>query len=236
MYQEGDILLCTVERIEPTAVFVRLPKGEQGTLIISEIAPGRIKNLREYVVPNKKIVCKVLRISGDRVDVSLRRVSSKERSEVMEKFKQEQTAKSAFNQILKDKAKEVESKIIVKFSSLHDFLSKAKEDPSLIEKYVPKEFQESIRKIIQKKQKDVEAKKSIKIKSLAEDGILKVKKLLSIQQEKTKVIYLGAGSFSIVVKAENYKIANQQLAKILEDLEKGAKQAHCEFEVLEEKK
>lgn len=94
--EEGDLILCTVSRIEHTAVFVTLPSGEQGTIVLSEIAPGRIKNIREYVMPNKKIVCKIIRISGNNIDLSLRRVSAKERTEVMDKYKQEQTAKSAF--------------------------------------------------------------------------------------------------------------------------------------------
>ena len=61
----------------------------EGTIITSEIAPGRIRNLRDYVVPKKKIVCKVLRISGNRIDLSLRRVTQKEKKEVLEQFQQE---------------------------------------------------------------------------------------------------------------------------------------------------
>lgn len=232
-YQEGDVILCTVERIEPTSVFVRLPDGKEGTLIISEIAPGRIKNLREYVMPNKKIVCKIMRLSGDRIDVSLRRVSSKEKNEVMDKYKQEQQARSAFNQILKEKAKDIEEKILIDFPSLHDFLAKAKEDIKVINNYLPAEFRESISKIIQKKQKDIEVKKTFKMKCLAEEGILKIKKILSISDKNAKITYLAAGNFQIVIKAENYKIANQKMLELLENLEKQAKQNKCEFEVSE---
>ena len=58
----GDIVLCTVDRIVGTIVFVKIDGDGEGSIILSEIAPGRIRNLREYVVPKKKIVCKVLRI------------------------------------------------------------------------------------------------------------------------------------------------------------------------------
>ena len=69
----GDIVLCTVERIEKTIVFVKIEdenKDLEGSIIMSEVAPGRIRNIRNYVVPKKKIVCKVLRISGNRIDLS----------------------------------------------------------------------------------------------------------------------------------------------------------------------
>jgi len=232
MVSEGEIILCTVERIESTTVFVRLSSGELGTMVLSEIAPGRIKNLREYVVPNKKIVCKVIRVSGDHVDVSLRRVTSKERTELLEKYKQEQTAKSAINQLLKDKAKEVIEKIQKDFS-LGEFINKAKEDEKIIEKYVPKEFQEAIKKITQKKQKEVEAKKVVKLSCLSPDGMTKIKKIMSTDQS-LKVTYLAAAKFQISVKAVDYKIANQKINSFVEVIQKLSKQNSCEFEVLEE--
>ena len=58
-FEEGDVVLCTVEKIEGTVVFVNIDgTNKQGTIITSEVAPGRIRNIREYVVPKKKIVSK----------------------------------------------------------------------------------------------------------------------------------------------------------------------------------
>jgi len=55
-FEEGDVVLCTVEKIEGTVVFVNIDgTNKQGTIITSEVAPGRIRNIREYVVPKKKI-------------------------------------------------------------------------------------------------------------------------------------------------------------------------------------
>jgi len=67
--EQGDLVLCTVERIEKTIVFVKVLVGNEeidGSIITSEIAPGRIRNIRDYVVPKKRIVCKVLRISQNK--------------------------------------------------------------------------------------------------------------------------------------------------------------------------
>ena len=90
MLEEGDIVLCTVDRIVGTNVFVKIDSEQEkeGVIVFSEIAPGRIRNIRDYVVPKKKIVCKVLRISGDRIDLSLRRVTQKEQKELKEKYRQ----------------------------------------------------------------------------------------------------------------------------------------------------
>src|SRR3990172_10268814 len=102
----GDIVLCTVESIVGTNVFVRLENGEEGCIVFSEVAPGRIRNIREYVVPQKKIVCKVLRLSHDRIDLSLRRVTLKEQRELKENFKLEKSYESILRGILKEKSNE----------------------------------------------------------------------------------------------------------------------------------
>jgi translation initiation factor 2 alpha subunit (eIF-2alpha) len=239
-YQEGDLVLCTVDKIEQTTVFVKLPTGEQGTIITSEIAPGRIKNIREYVVPNKKIVCKILKISGNNIELSLRRVSVKERTEIMDKYKQEQSSKSALNQILKENYKKIEEEILKDFPSLFDFLLKAKDTPEVLEKYIPKQFHEAINKLTQKKHKDVEVKKIIKLRCFKEDGIKRIKAVLTLSKDEPKekkiiLSYLAAGSVLATSTAPNYKEANTNLEALTKKVEQKSKQNACEFS-LEEKK
>ncbi len=233
IYSEGDLALCTVEKIESTTVFVKLSTGETGTIIISEIAPGRIRNMREYVVPNKKIVCKILRLAGNNIELSLRRVTSKERKEVLEKFQQEHTTKSAIYQIIKQDAAEVEKKILQEFSSLLEFLTKAKEQVDLIKKYIPKEFQEAVAKLTEKKQREIESKKLFKLKCLEKNGISRIKEILITKDPNIKVIYFAAGSFQVSVKADDYKIANHKLLEFIQKLEQSAKQKNCELEIIE---
>ena len=70
----GDLILCKVEKVTNTITFVKMSNGHEGTIISSEIAPGRIKLMRQHVTPNKQIVCKILKIDGDHIHLSLRRV------------------------------------------------------------------------------------------------------------------------------------------------------------------
>jgi len=134
----GDIVICTVERVEKTIVFVRIDKtGEQASIIISEIAPGRIRNIRDYVVPKKKIICKVLRVSGNRIDLSLRRITPKEQKQVREKLKQEKSYKSILKTVLGDKTDKIIQEIS-KQETIYDFLEEAKQDAKKLEKLVGK--------------------------------------------------------------------------------------------------
>jgi len=230
---EGDLVLGTVTGIEGTSVFIKIDEEKSGTITFSEVAPGRIRNIRDYVMPNKKIVCKVLRVSSNNIDLSLRRVTSKERGEVLEQFKQEQTAKSVLNSLLKEDAKNIEEKILTDFKTLSEFFTKAREEESIISKYIPKEFIEQIKKVCQKRKKEVEVKKIVKLKSLQPDGIKKIRTLFDNVNPIIEITYLAAGTFQIKVKEEDYKKANTIMNEFLQQIEAKAKKNFEEFSIEE---
>ena len=60
--KENDLVMCSVKSIEGTTVFVEIEGNGQGNIAMSEVAAGRIRNLREHISINKKIVCKVLKM------------------------------------------------------------------------------------------------------------------------------------------------------------------------------
>ena len=147
--KQDDFVLCTVTKIEGTTVFVTIENEGPGTLVFSEIAAGRIRNIREYVVPNKRIVCKVLKISSGNIELSLRRVTGKERDEVMEKYKKEKT----FQSLLKNAVKEPESVIkkIKEKYDLSDFIDKLKENPEIASEFLKKDELDKISKVLSEK-------------------------------------------------------------------------------------
>ena len=235
-YNEGDLVLGTVEKISNNICFVTLPCGSRGTIISSEIAPGRIKLMRAHVVPNKKIVCKVLKVKNDHIYLSLRRVGSKDRKEVMEKHKQEQARKAGFKQILGNSFEEVQNKITKDFCDLTEFLDKSREDPQIIEKYIPKENLEQIKRLSERKKKQVEIRYILNVKCLEGDGATRIKELFGkLDSEETKIHYLCAGVFDMRVLAEDFKIAKHKISLILEKLEKHSKDLKCEFSFKEKK-
>ena len=145
--EQGDLVLCTVERIEGTIVFVKVNfenKEMEGSIVTSEIAPGRIRNIRDYVVPKKKIVCKVLRISGTgNIELSLRRVSPKEKKDVMDKYRREMAYSSILKKILGEKSSEVIEKIRME-SANNIFVSEAPDGIRVIKKILGADFNAKI--------------------------------------------------------------------------------------------
>jgi translation initiation factor 2 alpha subunit (eIF-2alpha) len=233
--KEDELVLCTVEKVTNTITFVRLPDGREGTIISSEIAPGRIKFMRQYVVPNKKIVCKVLKIEGNNIHLSLRRVNNKEKKEVMQRFKQEQAISVSLKQILGKESEEIKEKILKDFENLTEFADKAKNEEKILEKYVGKKNVETIRKIIDKKRKKQEIRHKLMIKCLEDDGIKRIKKILEFKDEEININYLGAGEFLLKLIVEDFKQGKKKLQEIIEEIEKRAKKENCEFNHNEEK-
>ena len=231
--EEGDLVLCTVERIENTIVFVKISfegKEVDGSITTSEIAPGRIRNLRDYVVPKKKIVCKVLSVSGSgNAELSLRRVSSKEKKEVMEKYQQEMAFFSMLKKILGEKSEEAIEKI-KKESSVYAFFGEIRENPENLEKLVGKKDGEKILEILNtQKQKKAVIKKEILLKTELPNGISLIKLILSSGDAEIK--YVAAGRYSIKTESTDLKKADRKMRETVEKIEKKAKENRIEFSV-----
>ena len=174
-YQEGDLVICIVKDVVKTTVFVETEEGIKGSIVFSEIAPGRIRNIRDYVVPNKVIVCKILSAKDDYLFLSLRRVKDKDRKDIIEIHKKEKSIESIVKKLLGEGSLEI-LKEIKKNEGINTVFS---ENPGLLEKYFSKADIEKLSKItLEKKEKEKEIKKEFTLSSKQPDGIVRIKKLI----------------------------------------------------------
>jgi len=232
--EEGQIVLCTVEKVIGTTVFVKIDGNGEGTITTSEIAPGRIRNLRNYVVPNKKIVCKILNLKSGRIHLSLRRVKQYERKELLDKIKKEKNYKAILRTVLgKEESEEIVKKIS-ETQNIADFFEEIKKDSKILEKYFTKEQTEKIIRIIEtKKDKPKELKQIFRISNKSSDGIVIVKEIIqtAISGTNADVSYISAGKYSIKIHGKDFKEIKIQINQIIELIEKQAKKNNCEFSV-----
>jgi len=223
--KEDEVVLCTVKEIKKPQVFLIIDKyNVEGVMQFSEVAPGRIRNIKEYVTPNKKVVCKVLRVLGyGHIDLSLRRVTEKERRMVMEEYRREKDSENLLKAILKEKFEKIKQKILEKYESLYDFLKEFKKNKEIakefgIEEQLIKEIEEEIEKRF--KEKEIRKKFLIEIKSIAPDGIEKIKKVLKDIALEAKINYISAPKYEIIVEEKDVKLLNKKIKKINSIIEK----------------
>ncbi len=231
--EEGQIVLCTVNKIIGTTVFVRIDNDGEGTLTFSEIAPGRIRNLREYVMPGKKIVCKILKIQGDRINLSLRRVKQQEKKELLDKLAKENSYKAILKTVLGDNYQTIINKITENYS-LIDFFSELLSHKTELEKLIGKEHAERIIKILEtKKEKAKEMKQLFKLHNKSENGIIIIKQILEEAKKGTScsIKYIAAGRYSLINEGENFKQVKNQMNTVISIIEQQAKKRKCFFEM-----
>ncbi len=223
--EDGELVLCTVETIEKTLAFVKLDDyNKTGVLVTSEISPGRIRNIRDFIVPNKKIVCKVLRVDKERnhIDVSLRRVNLKEKKDVLEKYKKEKDAVSILGRVLdKSKIDDAVKKIKSEFKSLAEFFSSAKDELDLFKKFGLEEEAKKLAELIKERIKTKRAivKSKFEIKVGMEYGITELKKILNIQKPGVKITYISSPIYLVTAESTDYKTANKLLQETLAEIE-----------------
>ena len=223
--EESDLVLCTVTSVQFHSVFVDIDEyGKDGMIHISEIAPGRIRNIRDFVKEGKKVVCKVLRINREKgyIDLSLRRVNESEKRRKIDEIKRQQNAEKIV-EIAAGKIgakteqlyNEVSDKI-KNYNSIYECFEAASKDEKLLEslgidKKYAKVLDETIKQRI--KPSEVEIIGKLRITIFAPNGIDVIKDSLKKAEEAAKdkisINYLGSGFYRLMVKAPDYKEAEK---------------------------
>jgi len=248
----NEVVLCVVKKIESNTTFVYLPEYEKdGVLTISEIAAGRIRNLRDHVMENKEIICKVLRVDKKykRIDVSLRRVSIKVMKDKLEKLKKEEYSDRIYEDVSKELNISKESlfektyePIFEKFETVFEALYEIMLENDKINMFsnLDETQKQKFIKIINDRIKPeiVELKKKFILKSLNENGIDLIKQtitnaLKSLNYDKIKITYLAAGTFDMTITHDDIKTANKLYMKFKQNLETEAKTQKLILEIKE---
>ncbi|MCX6741626.1 MAG: S1 RNA-binding domain-containing protein [Candidatus Pacearchaeota archaeon] len=239
-FEADSIVVGVVDRIVGTSVFIKLDPQIEGVINFSEVAPGRIRNIRDYIKIGQRIVVKILRVDPERrhIDLSLRRVSQKERKEALENEKREKELNTILKIVLKDekKAAEIITKIKIE-QTISEFFEKFSEggikESNL--RSLDLNDQESKALFSFLKEKIKEKKAQIKVEfSLhtdAADGIEKIKKILTISEKNVLIKYLGSPNYSLSIEDKDYKEINKRVKSIFDQIAQKAKAEGALFEM-----
>lgn len=224
--EEHELVICSVTKIQFHSVFATINEYDlSGMIHISEIAPGRIRNIRDYVKEGKVVVCKVLRVNTEKrqVDLSLRRVTEAQRRTKINEMKHEQRAENIIEFIAKQakvSPADIYNKIAPMIFEEYDFLFECFEDViekgiSLEKLGIDKKLASSLEVVVRQriKPKEVMIKGKLLLKNWDGDGVDKVTLALAegSKTEGAKITYLGGGKYSLEVIAKDYKIAEARL-------------------------
>lgn len=234
---EGELVFCEVSKVRYNSVFCNIEEygGRTGLIHISEISPGRIRNIRDYVKEGKWIVCKVIKTDEEKghVDLSLRRVTEIEKRNKINERKQELKAEKIIDSLAAKIDKKgrtlyfkIAEKILPDYEMIHyAFQDVVENDVSLKKLGIDKEYADRLEELVKEKikPKTVTISGDLEIKTWAENGVETVKKALQQalnQGGKIDITYLGSGKYSVIVEAKKYKKAEKELKNALDSAKK----------------
>ncbi|MCW4004164.1 MAG: translation initiation factor IF-2 subunit alpha [Candidatus Bathyarchaeota archaeon] len=235
--EPGDLVIATIETVTDYGAYAKLDEYEKrGLLHVSEISSSWIRNIRDFVREGQKVVLKVLRVDPEKghIDLSLRRVTKRERIEKILSWKKERKAEALIRGVAEKvglTSEEVYQKagtiVEEKFGLYEGFEKAAIEGPeALTEIGVPENIAKAFAQVAQERihVKMVKVKGVLEIRCMKPNGVKLIKdafknaKKEKIKDANIKFYVIAAPKYSIEVLAENYKRAEEVMQKTAENV------------------
>lgn len=230
--EEGDLVVATVSNVKNFGAYVTLDEygGKEGFIHIAEVSSGWIKYIRDHVREGQKAVCKVLSVDTGKghVNLSLKVVNEHQRREKIQEWKNEQKAEKLLA-ILAERLKSPVEDLWKEFGyGLKDTfgtLYRAFEESVLDEKALAQEgFKGKWVKTFVDVAKEnivppfVNIDGYLELRSAEPEGAVHIRDaLLKAVQENggitVKVQYIGAPRYRLVVRAQDYKTAEEGIER-----------------------
>ncbi|MGD6851909.1 MAG: translation initiation factor IF-2 subunit alpha [Candidatus Bathyarchaeia archaeon] len=236
--EPGDLVMATIKTVMDYGVYANLDEyDKRGFLHISEISSARIRNIRDFVRENQKMVLKVLRVDTEKghIDLSLRRVTKRERIEKVKSWKKDRKGVALLHVVAertglsKEEVYQKVGAVLEKNYGLYDgFEITLKEGTSaLTQLNVPEDLAKVVFQV---------AEERIKVKTVKVCGLLEVRcprpngvKCIQEAFRNTKKTYesknsrihfnvIAAPKYRVEVTADNWKQAEEVLDKVSEDV------------------
>lgn len=229
---ESDLVVCTVSNVKNFGAFVALDEydGKEGFIHIADVSSGWIKYIRDYVREGQRVVCKVLRVDKDKgqIDLSLKAVNEHQRREKIREWKNEQKAENLLGIVATRIGTPVEQAwdafgydLLDAFGTLYRaFEDSAVDDTALEGEGFKAPWVTTFVEV---------AKENIVLPFVTIDGYLEatdfapdgsvhlrdalVKAAKQDDSVTVKVQYIGAPRYRIVVRAPDYKTAEEEIQK-----------------------
>lgn len=218
--QEGDLVVATVHKVLNYGAFAKLEEypGEEAFIHISEVSAGWVKNIRDYVRENQKIVARVLRVNPKKghVDVSMKRIREDQRTRKIQQWKIEQKAEKLLEFAAKSIGKDLDAAydevgygMMDEFGDLYGAFEISAEDgkDSLIERGMDETWAAAITEVAKKNisPPEVQITGYVDLTSYASDGVEIIRNALnSINKDNITVQCVGAPRYRLLVKSSDY--------------------------------
>jgi translation initiation factor 2 subunit 1 len=234
----GDLVIATIEIVTDYGAYAKLDEyNKRGLLHVSEISSSWIRNIRDFVREGQKVVLKVLRVDLEKghIDLSLRRVTKREKIEKIKSWKKERKADALLRGVAEKVGLPVEevyekagAAIDVKYGLYEGFEKAVKEGTEVLTKIgVPEDLAKAFTEVAQERIhiKMVMVKGTLEIRcskpngvKLIQESFLNAKKAEKARDANIRFYVVAAPKYSVEVMADNWKRAEEVLQKVAQEV------------------
>jgi translation initiation factor 2 subunit 1 len=230
----GDLIIATIETVTDYGAYAKLDEySRRGLLHVSEISSARIRNVRDFVRENQKMVLKVLHVDVDKghINLSLRRVTKRERIEKIKSWKKDRKADALLREVSTRVGLTVDevyqkggALLEEKYGLYEGFEKLLKDGPEVLTKLeVPEEIAKAFAQVAEERihVKMVKVHGTIEVHCMKPNGVICIqnafaaaKKSEKAKDAKIEFYVIAAPKYSVEVSAENWKRAEEVLQKV----------------------
>ena len=225
---EGELVVAVVREVKQNGAYVDLDEfdGIEGFIFIGEIASGWVKNIRAFVRPGQRLICKVLRTRNDKksLELSLKSVSEERKRDRLAEWKNEERAKQLLKVLSEqvgwseEEHSENQMELTESYATLYGAFEEAAKNPESLKEigfegdWVAPFIEMAVKNIIPD---TVEIRGKFTLNVEQAEGIEVIKSALlaaeDVSDEESELIvtchYDGAPSYRIDLKAPDFKTA-----------------------------
>jgi translation initiation factor 2 subunit 1 len=235
--EAGDLVIATIETVTDYGAYAKLDEyDKRGLLHVSEISSSWIRNIRDFVREGQKVVLKVLRVDLEKghIDLSLRRVTKRERIEKVLSWKKERKAEALIRGVAEKTGlplEEVTAKTVPVITQKYDlyeaFEKAAIEGPEVLTDLgIDQNIAEAFANVAQERihVKLVKVRGVLEIKVPSTNGVKVIKEAFhkakpeKVKDAKITFYVIAAPKYQIEVQAENYKRAEDVMQKTADNI------------------
>ncbi len=233
----GDLVIATIETVTDYGAYARLDEyDKRGLLHVSEISSSWIRNIRDFIRENQKVTLKVLRVDHEKghIDLSLRRVTKRERIEKVMSWKKERKAEALVRGVAEkvgltsdEVYQEAGAAIEEKYDLYEAFEKAAIEGPeALTDLGVPENLAKAFSEVAEERihVKMVKVRGVLEIRVVKPNGVKVIKEAFykaekeKLKDAKVTFYVIAAPKYSVEVQAENYKRAEDVIQKTADNV------------------
>jgi translation initiation factor 2 subunit 1 len=234
----GELAIATIESVMAYGAYAKLDEyNKRGFIHISEISSSRIRHVRDFVRENQKMVLKVIRVDVEKghIDLSLRRVTKRERIEKTKSYKKNRKAEALLHSVAEKTGlhtHEVYQKagaiIEEKYGLYEGFEKVVKEGVEVLTKLdIPEDLAKVIAQVAEEriKIKMVKVKGVLEVRCVKPNGVkciqdafINAKKSQEAKDAKIEFCVIATPRYSVEVTADNWKRAEELLEKVSESV------------------